>query len=745
MEGSHEDVSLRIVKQPTAATLDVAEGVRAAVVELKKGLPEGMRLEVIYDQGQLVTRALDGVSLALLVGGVLVALVLILLLGSFRGAILVLAVLPLATLGAAIPLHFAGLGLNAMTLGGLAIAVGLLVDAAVIMVENLAHRLSEHREHTEPRRVALTRAAAEVAMPILIAVLVILAVFIPLLSMGGIAGKLYAPLAVAVASAMTISLILTFTLVPALVERFLPPGTALAEPRLVTLLKRVYSPALDWALRHGALVRVLALGLTIPSLWLALRLGTNFLPTLDERAFMLLSKVPAESSLEAVDQANVHLDTRLRAIPGVASVYRRSGRAEVTEDPCPITDSEIMVILTKGANERDVAAEVLEAAEAMPFPVEVNTPMQERIAEGIGGTPADIQVKLFNRDLETLRAALPELRDKLLKVEGVRSVTPDTPGPMPRWRAVLDEGALRRLGVPRTLVTRTLRAALQGLESEVRFDGPQRVARIVRFPNDGRVSPETLKDTPLILEDGRALGLGQVLRFEEAPTPTLVRRESAQRRIGLDIRTTGDLGGTARRIEQALEGVKLPEGTFVKLGGKIEEAREAQRRLAIAIAVALALVVGLLYIALQRWREVLVVIATLPDAFAGALFALWLAGETWNISSIVGMIGLFGVAVQNSLVLITQAKDLMAKGVPFEAALREASLGRVRPKLMTAGAAILGLSPMLLGFGGSELERPLAVAMVGGLVTSTLFTLLALPSFYAWVGRPKETPKQIYL
>lgn len=734
----HEDVSLRIVKQPTAATLEVAEGVRTAVAELKKGLPEGMRLDVIYDQGSLVTHALNGVTLALMVGGIFVAIVLIVLLGNFRGALLVLAILPLATLGAAIPLYFGGLGLNAMTLGGLAIAVGLLVDAAVIMVENLAHRLHEHQEHVEPRRVALTRAAAEVSTPILIAVLVILAVFIPLLSMGGIAGKLYAPLALAVASAMTISLVLTFTLVPALVERFLPPGLSLKEPRLVTAIKRAYSPALDWALSHGPLVRILAIALTIPSIWLALRLGTNFLPTLDERAFMLLSKVPAESSLEAVDQANRHLDSRLRAIPGVESVYRRSGRAEVTEDPCPITDSEIMVILKGDADERSVGKEVLEAAEVMPFPVEVNTPMQERIAEGIGGTPADIQIKLFNRDLGAIRSVLPELKEHISKLEGVRSVTPDTPDPMPRWRAVLDEEALRRLGVPRPMVAKTLQAALQGLESEIRFDGPQRIERIVRFPNDGRISPETLKDTPVVMEDGRAFTLGQVVHFEETSTPTLVRRESAQRRIGLNIRTSGDLGGTAKRIEKALEAVKLPSGTFVKLGGKIEEARETQRRLGIAIAAALALVVGLLYIALTRWKEVLVVIATLPDAFAGALFALWLAGETWNISSIVGMIGLFGVAVQNSLVLLTQAKGLMEKGVPFSEALREASLGRVRPKLMTAGAAILGLMPMLFGFGGSELERPLAIAMVGGLVTSTLFTLLALPSFYAWVCKPKE-------
>lgn len=735
MDGSHEDVSLRIVKQPSAATQDVAEGVRAAVAELQAVLPEGMRLVVIYDQGRLVAHALNGVTLALLVGGIFVALVLIVLLGNVRGALLVLAVLPLATLGAAIPLHFAGLGLNAMTLGGLAIAVGLLVDAAVIMVENLAHRLKEHAGSLEPRRVALTRAATEVAPPILIAVLVILAVFIPLLSMGGIAGKLYAPLAVAVAASMTISLVLTFTLVPALVERFLPPGASLEEPRLVSWIKTIYRPALDWALRHGPLVRVLALGLTIPSIWLAVNLGTNFLPTLDERAFMLLSKIPAGSSLEAVDQANLHLDDRLKDIPGVSAVYRRSGRAEVTEDPCPITDSEVMVILDPDADESTVHRMVLEAAEHMPFPVDVATPMQERIAEGIGGTPADIQVKLFNRDLEALRGVLPTLREQLARLEGVQSVTPDTPDPMPRWRAEVDDEALRRLGVPRPLVARTLEAALQGLVSEARFEGPQRIERVVRFPNDGRISPENLKDTPLVLEDGRALTLGQVVRFQEASTPTLVRRESAQRRLGLNVRTTDDLGGAAARIEQALTKIQLPKGTFVKLGGKVEEARDTHRRLGLAIATALTLVVGLLYLALKRWREVLVVIATLPDAFAGALLALWLAGETWNISSIVGMIGLFGVAVQNSLVLITQAKDLMAKGVPFEEALREASLGRVRPKLMTAGAAILGLMPMLFGFGGSELERPLAIAMVGGLITSTLFTLLALPSFYAWVGR----------
>lgn len=733
-----EVLSLRIVKQPTAPTLDVAEATRKVLAELQNDLPKGMTLTLIYDQGRLVTHALRGVTTALWIGSLLVAGILILLLGRIRAALPVLVVLPLATFGAALPLHVAGLGLDAMTLGGLAIAVGLLVDASVIMVENLAHRFHQHPQ--APRKAILARAASEVAVPILTAVLVILAVFIPLLTMGGLAGRLYAPLATAVASAMTLSLLLAFTLVPVLTERLLPPAQPLEEPVLVRIVKRGYRPILDWALAHGGLVRLLALGLTIPCLWMAFHLGSNFLPALDEGAFMLLSKVPSESSLEAVDRANAHLDRRLMDIPGVASVYRRSGRADVTEDPCPMTDSEIMVIVEPGADLRRVERAVLDVAQAMPFPVDVNTPMQERIAEGMGGTPADIQIQLFHRDLEALRQALPGLRERLAHLEGVRSLSVDTPDPLVGYRAVLDASTLRRFGVSPRAVLDGLRAGLQGLDLEPRFEGPQAIARIVRFQTPEPLSPTSLEALPLVLEDGRTLLLGQVARFKESTLPALIRRQGSERRIGLNVRTTGDLGGTARRIEAALRNAPLPQGTLVRLGGKIEEARDTQRRMLLTVTLSVASVVGLLYLALRRWREVLVVVATLPDAFAGALLALWIAGETWNISSLVGLIGLLGVAVQNSLVLISQTKALLAQGLPFETALREASLGRVRPKLMTAGASILGLLPMLFGLGGSELERPLAIAMVGGLVTSTLFTLVALPSFYAWIGKPR-TPE----
>jgi cobalt-zinc-cadmium resistance protein CzcA len=537
---------------------------------------------------------------------------------------------------------------------------------------------------------------------------------------------------------MTISLVVSFTVVPVLVDRILPPGTDLSEPWIVRTIKRAYAPVLAWHMRHGLLVAVAAIVVTLPSLWLAAHLGTNFLPSLDEGALMINSRLPAETSLAAVDDANRWLEDELRKVEGVRAVYRRTGRSELTEDPMPHTMSDVLAILDRGANLKKVEDEVAERIEHLPFSVELTTPMQMRIAEGIGGTPADLQLKLFHEDLGKLEEVLPKLQERIASVPGVASVALDGGGPLPRWRMVPDDEALRRMNIPRREVVETMKAALQGLEVGSRFDGPQRVQRVVRYPNDGRISPEILKRLPIVRSDGIVVELGQLVRFEEGETPSMIRREAGQRRIALNIRTQGDLGGTARRVETAVASFGLPKGTAIRLGGQIEQARETQRRLVVAVAVALVLVVALLYLALRRWREVLIVLTTLPNAFVGGIVALWLAGETWNISSIVGMIGLFGVAVQNSLVLIRQAEDLRFEGLPFIDSIREASLGRVRPKLMTAGSAILGLSPMLFGIGGSELEQPLAIVMVGGLITSTLYTLIALPSFYAWIGRSDE-------
>jgi cobalt-zinc-cadmium resistance protein CzcA len=732
-----EVVSMRVIKQPGTDTETVAKGVRAALPDLGRALPQGMTLTLFYDQGELVQHALGGVGQALAIGGIFVALVLLVLLANLRAAAVVLVLIPLAILGSALALLGFGEGLNAMTLGGLAIAVGLLVDAGVIMVENLAHRLAGDVP-TGGRRRAIAVAAAEVASPIVTAVLVILAVFIPLLAVGGVAGRLYAPLAVAVASAMAISLVLALTLVPALVERMLPAGAALAEPRLVQAIKRGYRPLLDFALRRGGLVQVLALVVAVPAVLLAAGLGTDFLPQLDEGAVLVQTLLPSDTSLAAVDSANRRLEEELAAMPGVKASYRRTGRGEITEDPMPHYLSDVLIVLERGTAAGEVEGPLAEALDELPFGAELTTPMGMRIAEGIGGTPADIQVELFHPDLALLAEREAAVRSRIERVRGVASVSADTGAALPRWRVIPDDDALRRLDVPRELLFDTVEAALHGVALAPRFAGPQRIERVVRFPSDGRLTAEGLTRLPLVVEEGRVIELGQVARVEEGTTPSMIRRKNGQRRLGFNVRVEEDLGGTASRVEAAVRELELPQGTTIGISGKVEEARETQRRLVVAIGGALLLVLLLLGAALGSAREVAVVVATLPLAFAGGLYALWLAGETWNASSIVGLIGLFGVAVQNSLVLISQTRELLARGQPFTEALREASIGRVRPKLMTAGAAILGLLPMLFGFGGSELERPLAIVMVGGLITSTLFTLLVLPSVYARFGRPRS-------
>lgn len=520
----------------------------------------------------------------------------------------------------------------------------------------------------------------------------------------------------------------------------MPSGTELREPWLVGRIKRFYRPLLAWALQHGTIVQVASAALALPAIILAIGLGTDFLPALNEGALLVQTFLPSDASLAAVDSANRQFEDRLLQVEGVKAAYRRTGRGELTEDPMPHYSSDVLITLEAGADSDVVAHAIGEIAEEMPFTAEITTPMGMRIAEGIGGTPADIQVEIYHPDLAALAAQEAEIRARLAGVEGVKTVSSDTGAPLPRWRVIPDDDALRRLEVPRTVLLTAISAALQGIELPPRYQGLQRIERIVRFPDNGRLTAEALAGLPLVLAEGRVVELGQVARLEEAPTPSMIRRKNGQRRLGFNLAVGQDLGGTATRVERALREIDLPPGATFALSGKVEEARETQRRLGVATAVALTLVLLLLGAALGRAREVAVVIATLPVAFAGGLYALWIAGETWNASSIVGLIGLFGVAVQNSLVLIAQTRGLLAAGVPFEQAIREASVGRVRPKLMTAGAAILGLLPMLFGLAGSELERPLAIVMVGGLVTSTAFTLLVLPSVYARFARPASGP-----
>lgn len=736
-----EVVSCRIVKQFGADTVKVSDGIRAAIDDLKPSLPKGVSIRIVYDQSQLVKSSLGGVGRAVLIGAVLVALVLFALLGNVRAALVVTLTLPISLALSGLLLRVAGIGINTMTLGGLAIAVGLLVDSSIIMVENIFERMSDHRRGD--RKATALRAAVEVGRPIAFATLIVCAVFVPLFAMSGIEGRMYQPLAGAVIAAVLASLLLAVALVPVVAGAIVRPAREGRDDDVAIIrgIKRVYRPLLDGALKHAGIVRIATLVITIPALWLATHIGSDFMPELDEGAVLMQTSLPAEASLDEVDRLNHRVEDVLREFPEVEDVVRRTGRAERTEDPMPHTLSDVLIVLKKDRKRSTAKLEGLmrEAVEKVPgVSASFTTPLGMRIDEGLGGTPADLSVRIFGPDPQQLAKLAESAEGIMRKVDGVTDVRAERLTGLPQLRVQVDRAAAARVGLTPGDVIEAIEIGLAGrVVSEV-WVGQRRFDLVIRLAEDHRRDAASLSALMIDGHDGTRIPLGKLATIEQTFGLGTIKREAGSRRIAVDASVADrDLGSTAHDVREALtKQLKLPAGYFVDVGGKVETQARAQRSLYMAVAIAILAVFILLYIALGSVAETMVILATLPDAFVGGIIALWIAGETWSVSSLVGLIGLFGIAVQNGLVLVTQTRGLIAEGKDFESALREASLGRVRPKIMTASTAILGLLPLLvLRLHGTEIERPLAIVMIGGLVTSTLFTLLALPTFYELVHR----------
>ena len=745
-----EVVSARVIKQFGADTVRVAAGIRQAVEDIRGALPKGVQLRIVYDQSHLVDSALGGVGRAVMLGGVFVVLVILFLLGNVRAALIVTATIPFSIALAGLLLEPLQVGLNTMTLGGLAIAVGLLVDAAIIMVENILHRMSGAATKADRRTRALA-AATEVARPIAFATLIVIVVFLPLFGMTGIEGRMYQPLAAAVIAAMAAALVLSVTLVPvaaALVLRPARPGSD-DDVALLRLIKRGYAPTLEGCLRHPRLVALATILVAAPCIGLALRVGSDFMPELDEGAFLLQTVLPAEAALDEVDRLNHRVEDILREVPEVEDVVRRTGRAERTEDPMPHTLSDVLVVL-KPERTRGLAViedDMRDRLKGLPgMTVLFTTPLGMRIDEGLGGTPADIAVRVFGPDLDELARLADQVEGIMRGVVGLTDLRAEQLTGLPQLQIAVNRDAAARVGLAPGDVIKAVSTGLVGQEASQIWIGQRRFDLVVRLRDDRRDSLNAIRTLLIDGHDGTRIPLGQLADVIQTFGPAAIRREAGTRRIAVEASVSGrDLGSTAAEVRSLLaDGLKLPAGYFFDLGGRVESQARASRALSVAIATALFGVFVLLLVALGSAVEATLILATVPIAFVGGILALSIAGETWNVSSLVGLIGLFGIAVQNSLVLVTQTRGLRADGRSLREAVREASIGRVRPKLMTAGTAILGLLPLLvLRLHGTEIERPLAVVMIGGLVTSTLFTLLVLPTFHlqvhAWLERrPSE-------
>lgn len=441
---------------------------------------------------------------------------------------------------------------------------------------------------------------------------------------------------------------------------------------------------------------------------------------------------------------NHRVEDALRSIPEVEDMSRRTGRAERTEDPMPHTLSDVLVLPKpdRRRSTEELEQDMRSKLEAVPgASLLFTTPLGMRIDEGLGGTPADISVRIFGPDLDQLARLGEQAREIMEKIRGIQDLRVERLTGLPQLRVTIDRQAVARVGLTPGDVIRAIRIGLAGQEASEVWMGQRRFDLVVRLQDEHRNSPTAIGSLLIDGHDGSRIPLSQLATIEQTFGPGSIRREAGSRRIAVEAAAHDrDLGSTAAEINDRLTSeLKLPTGYFFNVGARVESQARASRSLAIAIGVAILAVFLLLYLALGSAAESLVILATLPDAFVGGILALLIAGETWNVSSLVGLIGLFGIAVQNGLVLISQTRGLVAEGRPFVEALREASIGRVRPKIMTAATAILGLLPLLvLRLHGTEIERPLAIVMIGGLLTSTVFTLLALPTFYLFVHQLQE-------
>lgn len=741
--GQGETVEGLVLGLRGANAREVVGGVRQKLDVLAPSLPAGMRVDIFYDRGDLVNRAVLTVSRALLEAVVLVLVLLVLFLGDLRAALTVALVLPLSALATFVCMRFFGLSANLMSLGGLAIAIGMLVDAAVVMVENVVTHLAHQREGSPlPRLHVIYRSAREVAAPMASGILIIVIVFLPLLSLQGLEGKLFMPVAATIVFALTSSLLLSLTVIPVLASVLLGQVSH-TEPFLVRLLHRGYTPMLRWALSHVAVVVVTALALLVVAGGLYLRVGKTFMPTLDEGTVIVqLEKLPSitlEESL-AVDQ---RVQQALMELPEVVGVVARTGADEIGLDPMGLNETDSFLQLKPPAEWRMASKDALLAAlreKLDGFPglnYVFNQPIEMRVSEMLTGVRGDLAVKIFGPDHATLTRLAHEMGAVLRQIPGAEDVyIPASDGAL-YFRLVPDRLALGRLGLSIEDLQDQLRSLVEGWPVGTVYEGDRRIPLVIRGGANLRDAPGDFLAQQVVLPDGQAVPLANLVRVERMQGPVAIKREQGVRNAVAIANVSGrDLVSFVEEAKARIaRDVPLPAGYYLAWGGEFENQQRAAQRLAIVVPLAVGLVFLLLFSTFGSVRQAVLVLTNIPFAMIGGVMALWGTGEYLSVPASVGFIALLGIAVLNGVVMVTYFNQLRAMGRSLEEVVVEGAQRRLRPVLMTASIAALGLVPLLFATGpGSEIQRPLAIVVIGGLVSSTLLTLLLLPILYRRFG-----------
>lgn len=770
--GEGEIVAGMVVKLYGTNASTVIERVENKIKEINGILPQGLRLVPYYQQKDIVEASVATVTDALIMGIVLVAIVLLVFMGGFRPSLVVAVAIPFSVLFAVIAMYWFDLSANLMSLGGLAIAIGMMVDGTIVMIENV-DRLLRESDPDESRIHVVARACHEVGRPILFAIAIIIIVFMPLFTLQGVEGKTFRPLAYTVALAMMGSLVYAILLAPMLshlimrrpasgerpaarVRRWLlaklrkkqtatrssNQETRSRESLIVRLLLILYRPTIRFFVRQRWAAALLAIILLAAGIFIFPQLGSEFTPRLNEGTIVVrLTQAPSISLEESKENA-LRVERRLLQIPEVVEVTSRVGRGEVGAHADPVNSVEMYVILKpkeqwrRPHDQEFIESTIRNAVTGMPgIMANLTQPIEMTVDELLEGVKAELAVKLFGEDLEQLKAKADEIAAVLRSVPGAADVQVDQVTGTPQLLIRPDFEAIARYGMNLADVQHTIRAAVGGEEAGQVFEGIRRFDILVRFVPEARQTREAIGDILIESPSGQRVPLSELAEIKRISGPRQITREDTQRFITIQNNVVDrDIGSFVEEAQAAIDRqVQLPTGYFTTWGGSFRLQQEANKRLALVVPITLLIICLLLYSSFSSLKNTALILLNIPLALVGGILGLWLFGENLSVPASVGFIALFGIALENGMVLVTYLNQLVQEGKPMDEASVEGASLRVRPVLMTAITTALGLFPLLLATGtGSEVQRPLAIVVIGGLVTSTILTLLVLPALYKW-------------
>ncbi|TAN63183.1 efflux RND transporter permease subunit [bacterium] len=746
-DGKGEAVAGIVMMIKGGSSRDVVAGVKAKVEEINKGsvLPDGIKIKPFYDRADLVKKCLETVTKALEEGAILVIIVLYIFLRNFRGALVVAFTLPLAVLSTFIVMWKVGLTANLMSLGGLAISLGMVVDAAIIQVENVQRHLSE-ADASKNRLHVILAAVLEVRKPSLFGELIIAITFIPIMTLEGMEGKMFSPLAFTVAIALLSSLVLSVFVIPVLCSFFLKAGEE-KESFIIRWLKKPYLPALRKAIKHPKKVVLSAFVILIASLAFSLFLGTEFMPILDEGSLTTqVIRLPSISLLESVEIEN-KVQQALLKFPEVVTVVSKIGAAEIATDPMgPNISDPIIILKPRGewkttSTKEKLVEKIRKELEKIPgIGLNVTQPIALKVDELISGVKSQVAIKVFGDDMDVLNEKAGSIAKVMATVKGVTDLRVEQTAGQPYITVDIDRRKIARYGINIADIQEIIETAIGGKVATDVFEGDRRFSVFLRFPEEKRNSVEAIGNIFVKASNGANIPLSTLARVYMSEGPAQISRENSKRRIVIESNVEGrDIGGFVKEVQEKIAGeVKLPAGYYVVWGGAFENQQRAMKRLSLIVPLTIALIFFLLFSTFNSVKYATLIILNLPFALIGGIFGLLISGQYLSVPASVGFIALFGVAVLNGMVLVSYINTLREEGLGLEEAIVTGCEKRLRPVLMTALVAILGLVPMLFATGpGSEIQKPLATVVVGGLITSTILTLMVLPALYKWFEEKK--------